>query len=107
MKNVLLIISIALFSLNVNAQQKEKTYKVLAACGSCRFNMSSPNGCSLAIQLAGKTYWVDGTSLSDHGDEHATDGMCKTIRKAVVTGTIAENRMNCSSFALIEEKKKK
>ncbi len=107
MKNVLLIISIALFSLNTNAQEKETTYKVLAACGSCQFNMSSPNGCNLAIQLAGKNYWVDGSSLSDHGDEHASDGMCETVRKAEVTGTITNNRFNSSNFVLIAEKKKK
>ena len=107
MKNLILLISIALFSLTTQAQKKEKTYKVLAACGTCNFNMSSPTGCALAIQVAGKYYWVDGSTLQDHGNEHNADGMCKVTRKAEVQGTFKGNRFNATSFALLPEKKKK
>lgn len=107
MKNVLLLFCIALFSLTAIAQKKEKTYKVLAACGTCQFDMSSATGCSLAIQVAGKFYWVDGSTLADHGDEHAHDGMCETVRKAEVKGTFKGNRFNASSFTLLADKKKK
>jgi uncharacterized protein DUF6370 len=107
MKNIVLLISVVLLSLTTQAQKKEKTYKVIAACGTCNFNMSSPTGCALAIQVAGKYYWVDGSTLQDHGNEHNANGMCKVTRKAEVQGTFKGNRFNATSFALLPEKKKK
>jgi hypothetical protein len=107
MKRLIFIIVIAFVYFNASAQVKEKTYKVLAACGQCQLGMNSKTGCDLAIQLAGKTYWVDGTGISDHGDQHAPDGFCKTTRKAEVTGTINDDRIKVSSLVLIEKKKKK
>ena len=107
MKNLVLIVCVILFSVNVNAQKKVKTFNVLTACGQCQFDTSSPTGCALAIQIAGKIYWVDGSSISDHGDEHAEDGLCKAVRKAEVQGTIKENRIDVTSFVLLPEKKKK
>ena len=107
MKKLLLLSGIVLFSFSVNAQKKEKAYKVLAACGTCNFNMSSPTSCALAIQVAGKYYWVDGSTLQDHGNEHNADGMCKVTRKAEVQGTFKGNRFNATSFALLPDKKKK
>lgn len=108
MKNIILILSILTISLSANAQKKEKTYKVLASCGTCNFEMSSETGCALAIQYGGKKYWVDGSTLQDHGDEHDPEGgMCETIRKAEVKGSFDEKRFNANSFVLIPEKKKK
>ncbi len=103
MKNILLIVSILLFSLNGFSQKKEKTYKVLAACGPCQFDMKSPNGCSLAIQIAGKHYWVEGSTLADHGNEHSDNGMCNTTRKAKVTGKLEGDKIVASNFILIEK----
>ena len=107
MKNLIFISCIIGFSLCATAQKKIKTYKVLTACGTCQFDMNSPNGCALAIQMAGKFYWVDGSSISDHGDEHATDGLCKNVRKAEVQGTIKGSRIAVTSFLILPEKKKK
>ncbi|MGB0887275.1 MAG: DUF6370 family protein [Vicingaceae bacterium] len=108
MKNLILILSILLVSSNVKAQQKEKSYKVLASCGSCNFDMPSDKGCALAIQYAGKKYWVDGSSLQDHGDEHDPEGgMCQTIRKATIKGAFNDNRFKATSFVLLANKKKK
>jgi len=107
MKNLILIISVLLISFNVNAQKKEKTYKVMASCGTCQFNMNSETGCALAIQFGGKKYWVDGTGINDHGDEHADDGFCNAIKKAKIQGTFEGKRFKASSFELIPEKEKK
>ncbi len=107
MKNLLITLGIVLISLSANAQKKEKTYKVLTACGQCQLEMNSKTGCDLAIQYGGKKYWVDGTGISDHGDMHAPDGFCKTVRKAEIKGTFTEDRFTVSSFVLIPEKKKK
>jgi len=108
MKNIILILSILTISFSANGQKKEKTYKVLASCGSCNFDMSSETGCTLAIQYGGKKYWVDGSSLQDHGDEHDPEGgMCEKIRKAEVKGTFEGKRFKSISFEIIPDKKKK
>ena len=108
MKNIILLFGILVISLSANAQKKEKTYKVLATCGTCQLDMSSETGCTLAIQYGGKKYWVDGSTLQDHGDEHDPEGgMCNTIRKAEVKGTFDDNRFKATSFVLLDHKKKK
>lgn len=104
MKKYLLILFISFTAISVNGQTKEKTYKVLAACSQCQFNMSDSKGCDLAIQIAGKHYWVEGSNLSDHGDEHAKDGMCKSIQKANVVGVIKNDTIYVSSFNLLVKK---
>ena len=107
MKNLILILTILLASLTVNAQKKEKAYKVIASCGSCQLDMNSETGCALAIKFGGKKYWVDGTRIADHGDQHAEDGFCEATRKAEVKGTFEGNRFIVTSFTLISDKKKK
>ncbi len=108
MKYFIIILGITLISSSAIAQKKEKTYKVLASCGQCQLDMVSKTGCDLAIQYAGKKYWVDGSSIQDHGDEHDPEGgMCKTTRKAEVTGTFEGDKFHATSFVLLSKKKKK
>ena len=108
MKNIFLISILIFLSTITYAQKKDKTFKLLASCGTCNFNMPSETGCALAVQIAGKHYWVDGSTLQDHGDEHDPEGgVCKVIRKAEVVGKIEDDRMQASSFVIIEEKKKR
>jgi hypothetical protein len=107
MKNFILVVCLTLFSISVNAQKKEKTYKVLASCGQCQLEMISKTGCDLAIQYAGKKYWVDGTGIEDHGGSHASDGFCNAIRKAEVKGSFKDDKFYATSFVLLPEKKKK
>ena len=57
--------------------------------------------------MAEKKYWVDGTGIADHVDEHAVDGFCEATRKAEVKGTFEGNRFIVTSFTLISDKKKK
>ena len=107
MKNFILVVSLVAFSISANAQKEEKVYKVLASCGQCQLEMNSKKGCDLAIQYAGKKYWVDGTGIEDHGGSHASDGFCNAIRKAEVKGRFNENKFYATSFILLPEKKKK
>ena len=117
MKNILSIVFF-LFALTINAQEtsgkdkqseakkeKPKTQIVEASCGQCQFGMTEPKGCDLAVRIDGKPYFVDGTSIDQHGDAHAHDGFCNSIRKAEVSGEVVNNRFKASSFVLIEEKK--
>ena len=83
-----------------------KVQVVETACGECQFHMKG-KGCSLAVRIDGKPYFVDGTSIDEHGDAHSPDGFCNAIRKAEVTGTIVNDRFAATSFKLLPAEKKK
>ncbi|PXY41015.1 hypothetical protein DMB65_08625 [Flavobacterium cheongpyeongense] len=106
MKNILLA-TFLFIGIAVQAQSKKKFDKptiVEASCGECQFGMKGKS-CDLAIRIDGKSYFVDGTTIHDHGDAHAEKGFCNAISKALVTGEIKENRFKATSFTLIDEKK--
>ena len=75
---------------------------VEAACGQCQLCMTEKLGCDLAIRIDGKSYFVDGTSIHDHGDAHADDGFCAAVRKANVKGEIIDGRFKAESFTVIK-----
>ncbi|WP_309608487.1 DUF6370 family protein [Flavobacterium sp.] len=88
---------------SMNAQEKKEAKKsqiVDVACGQCKFGMVSL-GCDLAVRIDGKSYFVEGTNLDDHGDAHAKDGFCSAIRKAEVEGEIVGDKFMASSFKLL------
>lgn len=87
-------------ALSVNAQEKPKAQIVEASCGQCQFGMKA-KGCDLAVRIDGKTYFVDGTAIDQHGDAHAEDGFCSAIRKAEVVGVIVGDRFKATSFKLL------
>jgi hypothetical protein len=98
------------------AQQKEvkpsapdpvnKMYEVEAACGQCKLGLKG-KGCSLAIRMDGKAYFVDGSDIDSHGDAHADDGFCNKIRKAKVQGEVVNGRFKASYFELLPGGEKK
>ena len=73
---------------------------VEAACGQCQFKMTEKSGCDLAVKIDGKSYFVDGTTIHDHGDAHADDGFCQAIRQVEVKGEIVDVRFKAESFTL-------
>ena len=73
---------------------------VEAACGQCQFKMTEKSGCDLAVKIDGKSYFVDGTTIHDHGDAHADDGFCQAIRQVEVKGEIVDGRFKAESFTL-------
>lgn len=98
---------ITLIGTAVNAQSKtgkiDSTKKVMtvdASCGQCNFGLKD-KGCNLAVRMDGKAYFVDGTSIDDHGDPHTQDGFCEAIRKAEVQGEVANNRFKVTYFKLL------
>jgi S1-C subfamily serine protease len=77
-----------------------QAFLVEASCGECRFGLSG-DGCDLAVRIDGEAYYVDGSSTDDHGDAHASDGLCNAIRQAMVEGQVEEGRFVASSFVLL------
>jgi len=105
MKKLLPLLFI-LTALTTNAQDKKEqstSQIVEASCGECQFGMKG-NSCDLAVRIDGKTYFVDGTKIDEHGNAHAEDGFCETIRKAEVTGEIINDRFKATSFKLLPKK---
>jgi hypothetical protein len=111
MKNLLLILLLSVFASVANAQTPKansnpgKVQIVEAACGQCQFKMEGKS-CDLALRINGKSYFVDGTKIDDHGDAHAKNGFCKKVSKAEVQGNIVNNRFVASSFKLLPESEK-
>ena len=105
MKKVLFIVFLFI-GIATQAQNKKTTEKpqiVETACGECQFGMKGKS-CDLAVRIDGKPYFVDGTTIDEHGDAHAEDGFCNKIRKASVTGKVENGRFKATSFTLLKEK---
>ncbi|MGV9003135.1 DUF6370 family protein [Flavobacterium sp.] len=89
---------------SINAQEKPKKQIVEASCGQCQFGMTEKKGCDLAVRIDGKSYFVEGTGLNDHGNAHSDDGFCSAVRKAEVVGEIKGNIYVVSYFKLLPAK---
>lgn len=77
-----------------------------ASCGQCKLGLKG-KGCSLAVRVNGKAYFVDGTDIDSHGDAHADNGFCNKIRKAQVQGEVVNGRFKATYFKLFPEPAKK
>lgn len=104
----LILSSLFLFLITLgNAQEKKepKTQIVEASCGQCQFGMPG-HGCDLAVRIENKAYFVEGTHIDKHGDAHAEDGFCVTIRQAEVIGKVENDKFVVTSFKLLPKKEK-
>ena len=91
-----------MFSTVILAQNKNEASKIQiveASCGQCQFGMEGKS-CDLAVRIDGKSYFVEGTNIDAHGDAHANDGFCASIRKAAVIGTFKDNKFVVTYFNL-------
>ena len=111
------LISLVLFFAAVSAfgQEKEpkvspdhpvRTRTVEASCGQCNLGLKGKS-CDLAVRIDGKSYFVKGTDIDSHGDAHAENGFCNSIRKAEVRGEIRDGFFYASFFKLLPDQKKK
>lgn len=76
-----------------------------AACGQCLWGMELPgseHGCDLAVRVSGgRTGFVVGSGLDDHGDAHAEDGLCCKVRSASIVGVFRQDgRFVASEFVV-------
>jgi hypothetical protein len=115
MKKIFLSLLLTVATSLLFAQQKgaktepdpaQKIHDVEASCGQCKLGLKG-KGCSLAIRMDGKAYFVDGSEIDSHGDAHAEDGFCNRIRKAKVQGEVVNNRFKATYFVVLPESSKK
>jgi hypothetical protein len=102
MKKILTFLFV-LSSTLILAQDKKENSKIQiveASCGQCQFKMEGKS-CDLAVRIDGKSYFVEGTNIDSHGDAHAADGFCASIRKAEVIGEIKDNKFVVTRFKLL------
>ena len=93
--------ALILVSCGTMKQGKEPIVGVYdVSCALCNFDMTGDE-CDLAIKIDEKYYYVEGSSLQDHGNEHASDGMCNVVRKADVKGKIKHGVFVAESFELL------
>lgn len=104
MKNAVLVFFLFL-GISIFSQSTEKVQVVEASCGQCQFKMKGKKGCDLAVRINGKSYFVEGTKIDDHGDAHSKEGFCNAVRKAEVTGEIKGDKFVATSFKLLPEEK--
>lgn len=81
-------------------ETKQIAQVVNASCGICHFDMTGDE-CDLAVEINGKYYYTVGSGIDEHGDSHAEDGFCNTIRKAEVVGEIKHGVFYIESFKLL------
>ena len=97
----ILILSVLILAACSN--KKEITQVAELSCGQCKFDLDSEDGCSLAVRIDDKAYFVDGFNIDDFGDAHDEKiGFCNVIRKGKVTGGIKDNRYIASAIELVE-----
>jgi hypothetical protein len=102
MKKILTFLFV-LSSAVILAQDKKENSKIQiveASCGQCQFKMEGKS-CDLAVRIDRKSYFVEGTNIDSHGDAHAADGFCASIRKAEVIGEIKDNKFVVTHFKLL------
>lgn len=102
----LIYLMMILLGIGLQAQQTQQKVQVVeASCGQCQFHMKDKKGCDLAVKIDGKTYWVEGSGIDDHGDAHSGMGFCNAVRKAEVSGKVKGKKFVATSFKLLPEGK--
>lgn len=83
------------------AHKQEIKQVAEVSCGQCQFDLDSELGCTLAVRIDNKAYFVDGFSIDDFGDAHDKHtGFCEVIRKASISGVIENGRFKADSIKL-------
>ncbi|QTD39127.1 hypothetical protein JL193_07770 [Polaribacter batillariae] len=101
MKKILLL-SVFMMAFSCG-NKKEVTQMVEVSCGQCKFDLDSEDGCSLAVRIDNKAYFVDGFNIDDFGDAHDEHtGFCEVVRKGEITGKVVEGRFVASSLKLLD-----
>ncbi|OSZ79862.1 hypothetical protein CAP36_00940 [Chitinophagaceae bacterium IBVUCB2] len=98
----LFIATTASAQLKSTPDSKKKVQIVETSCGQCQFALKTKKGCDLAVRIDGKAYFVEGTTIDEHGDAHAKDGFCEAIRMAKVQGKVKDDKFKVTYFQLLK-----
>ena len=86
------------------SQKEVSIYQIVeTACGQYQFNIDQQAGCDLAIGIDSAYYFVEGSKIDDHGDAHSDAGLCNSIQKAEVKGTIKDGKFYSELFTLLNK----
>tara|TARA_R110002126_G_scaffold75315_1_gene187871 strand:- start:9012 stop:9317 length:306 start_codon:yes stop_codon:yes gene_type:complete len=101
MKKIVLVFA---FIIGISCANKKETTQIAElSCGQCKFDLDSEAGCSLAVRIDDKAYFVEGFNIDDFGDAHDEKiGFCNVIRKGEVTGELVDGRFVASDIKLSE-----
>jgi hypothetical protein len=77
---------------------------VPASCGTCNFGLKG-DGCSMAVKIGEKAYFVDGIEQKHEAEMHQEGGICVAVREAKVSGEVKNGRFVASSLDLLPYKK--
>lgn len=98
----LFVLTLLILSVSCAKTKTEKQI-VEVSCGQCQFDLTSQEGCVLAVRIDDQAYFVDGAHIDDFGDAHDINtGFCEVIRKAEVEGNIDGDRFKVSSVKLLD-----
>ena len=101
MKKIIILSFIALLA--CNQKSKVSVLEAPIACGQCMFELDSEEGCSLAVKVLDKPYFVDGFGIDDFGDAHDENtGFCNVVRTAKIEGVIENGRFVASSIVMVD-----
>jgi hypothetical protein len=104
MKLLPILFAIALASCATTKNTSNTIDRVVkASCGTCNFDMTADE-CELAVEIDGKYYFVEGSSVDGHGDAHNETGLCSVVREAKVVGEIKHGVFVAAKFELIDVK---
>lgn len=106
MKKLLLGVLCLAFGYTANAQEEaakeSKLKRVEISCGQCNFGMTG-GGCSLAVKMDGKAYFVDGMKMTDFGDPHSKEGLCVVVKQGLAEGEVnADGKFVATKLAVVE-----
>ena len=92
---------LSLFIVAISCKSKDEINQTAEiSCGQCQFELEG-DGCSLAVKIDNKAYFVDGFGIDDFGDAHdENSGFCNVVRKGEVKGNIENNKFIASSITL-------
>ena len=99
------ILFLSIFMIAISCSNNKEIKQVAeVSCGQCKFELDSEEGCSLAVRINEKAYFVEGFKIDDFGDAHDEHtGFCNVIRKAEVTGKVIDDKFVASSIELVDE----
>tara|TARA_R110002124_G_scaffold128299_2_gene289146 strand:+ start:1075 stop:1389 length:315 start_codon:yes stop_codon:yes gene_type:complete len=99
------ILFLSIFMIAISCSNSKEVKQVAeVSCGQCKFELVSEEGCSLAVRINEKAYFVEGFKIDDFGDAHDEHtGFCNVIRKAEVTGKVIDDKFVASSIELVDE----